>query len=68
MTAEELAERRSRKDAIRTENAERRPRNDRAERSGSGDRGRRYRDEDEASTTVGFGSDVPAFMTVSAKV
>jgi len=58
--AEELAERRQRKEAIRTENG--RAKTERPER------GRRYRDEDDHNTTVGFGSETPAFMMVSAKV
>ena len=63
--AEELAERRKRKDAIRNENADRKPRNERPERASGGHR--RDRDDD-VNTTVGFGSETPAFMMVSAKV
>ncbi|MGE0279660.1 MAG: DEAD/DEAH box helicase [Rhizobiaceae bacterium] len=58
--AEELAERRQRKEAIRAENGRK------AERPH--DRPRRYKDDDDVNTTVGFGSDTPAFMMVSAKV
>ena len=69
VSAEEFSERRSRKDAIRTENTERgRGRDDRHDRKGSGERPRRYREDDEVNTTVGFGSETPAFMMVSAKV
>jgi superfamily II DNA/RNA helicase len=60
------APRPERKDAIRQGNAERdrgdvrapQPRRDRD------DRGRRYRDQDDVNTIVGFGDDVPAFMKI----
>jgi superfamily II DNA/RNA helicase len=64
--AEELAERRQRKEAIRAENGRKADRPSHAERP-SHERPRRYKD-DEVNTTVGFGSDTPAFMMVSAKV
>jgi len=57
----DIGERRSRKDAIRSANTD---------RKGSGnqrDHGRRHRQEED-DATVGFGDDVPAFMRIVAKV
>jgi len=57
----DIDERRSRKDAIRSANTD---------RKGSGnqrDHGRRHRHEED-DATVGFGDDVPAFMRIVAKV
>ncbi|MFC5037487.1 DEAD/DEAH box helicase [Tianweitania sediminis] len=65
------AERRERREAIRQGNAERerqmpnRPEQPRRDRD---DRGRRYRDQDDVNTVVGFGDDVPAFMKIAVPV
>jgi len=59
----EGGERRSRKDAIRGENAARKAQDD-----GRQQRGGRHRHDEDDDKTVGFGDDVPAFMMVSAKV
>ncbi|WP_274629543.1 DEAD/DEAH box helicase [Arvimicrobium flavum] len=68
--AEALEERRNRKEAIKANNAEREPHRDNEQPRGNGrqDRPRRYRDEDEVNTVVGFGDDTPAFMKVAMKV
>ncbi|TIW29347.1 MAG: ATP-dependent helicase, partial [Mesorhizobium sp.] len=65
----DIAERRARKDAIRSEN-ERKGSGNRHEQRGDArpqrDRPGRHREEDDA--TIGFGDDVPAFMRIVAKV
>ncbi len=62
----ESEERRSRKDAIRGENAARKAHDDnRPQRDHRGGRHRHAEDDDK---TVGFGDDVPAFMKIVAKV
>jgi superfamily II DNA/RNA helicase len=60
--AAEPAERRERKEAIRSENAERKAKPERNEK-----RPARQHQEDN-DRTVGFGDDVPAFMRIIAKV
>jgi len=66
----DIAERRARKDAIRSEN-ERKGSSDRHEQRGEArpqrDRPGRHRQEED-DATVGFGDDVPAFMRIVAKV
>ncbi|MBL8584211.1 MAG: DEAD/DEAH box helicase [Rhizobiaceae bacterium] len=67
----DIAERRSRKEAIAASNSERKERNEQrgeeARRPPRPERGRGYRDEDEPNTVVGFGDDVPAFMRIAIK-
>ena len=69
-------ERRARKDAIKSENVERKPqperaqqprRDDRRPREDRSDRYHRHQSQDD-DRTVGFGDDMPAFMKVVAKV
>ncbi len=73
-TAPEREERKSRKNAIRAENTERKPREERPAAVGDynisrPERKRQYRDEFRNDPApVGFGEDVPAFMKVVAKV
>ncbi|SFK77966.1 Superfamily II DNA and RNA helicase [Mesorhizobium albiziae] len=83
VAADAPVEKRERKEAIRSDNAERKARPERAEqprrddrprrddhRGGRPDRSeqnRRQREQDDDGT-VGFGDDMPAFMRVSAKV
>ncbi|TIT90052.1 MAG: ATP-dependent helicase, partial [Mesorhizobium sp.] len=66
----DIAERRARKDAIRSEN-DRKGSANRNEQRGDGrpqrDRPARHRQEED-DATVGFGDDVPAFMRIVAKV
>jgi superfamily II DNA/RNA helicase len=68
-TVADIGERRQRKEAIRSENTERKA--DRNEQRGDSrpqrDRPARHRQEDN-DTTVGFGDDMPAFMRIVAKV
>jgi len=69
----ETAERRSRKDAIRAANSERRGTEQRAsERKGRSDthsgRDHRRHREDDDDAVVGFGDDVPDFMKIQARV
>ena len=60
-------ERRTRKAAIRSDNAERKSADeDRAQREMRGSR-RRRDDEDDDNKVVGFGEDVPAFMNIPVK-
>lgn len=60
------APRRERKDAIRQSNTERSERSARPEpRRERDERPRRYRDNDDVNTVVGFGDDVPAFMNIA---
>jgi superfamily II DNA/RNA helicase len=72
--AEESSDRPARKDAIRSENAERKadPRRSSpdAKPAGAGKptRSRSPRRDEDDDATVGFGEDMPAFMKVSAKV
>ena len=70
-------ERRARKDAIKSENSERKPqperaqqprRDDRRPREDRSDRHHRHQSQDDNDRTVGFGDDMPAFMKVVAKV
>jgi superfamily II DNA/RNA helicase len=61
---EAVEERRARKGAIRSDNAERKGRPEQRR----DDRPRRHRDDDDVNTTVGFGDDMPAFMKVAVKV
>jgi superfamily II DNA/RNA helicase len=70
VSAEDVAERRSRKEAIRADNAERRQHKDSHDQRSGGryDRPRRGRDEDDVNTVVGFGDDMPAFMKIAVKV
>ncbi len=71
--AEVIEERRQRKQAIRTNNTDRRgkdaerPARD-AVRPARTERPSRHRDNDENNTVVGFGDDMPAFMNVVAKL
>ena len=69
---EDVAERRSRKNAIRTENQERKGNgmrdHDRVPDRSRDEKPRRYRDDLGVNTTIGFGDETPAFMMVSAKV
>ena len=61
---EPIADRQARKEAIRSDNAERKVQPEQRDR-----RPRRHRDDDDdGNTTVGFGDETPAFMMVSAKV
>ncbi|MGE3305988.1 MAG: DEAD/DEAH box helicase [Rhizobiaceae bacterium] len=65
--------RRSRRDAIKSNNDERRARPaseqpQPRERQDRNERPRRHREDDDVNTTVGFGDDMPAFMRVTAKV
>jgi superfamily II DNA/RNA helicase len=62
VSAESLAERRTRKEAIRSENTQRKVQPEQRDRH---DRPRRHED---INTTVGFGDETPAFMMVSAKI
>ena len=62
----EVEERRSRKDAIRSENAARKSQDD--GRQQRADRGGRHRHAEDDDKTLGFGDDVPAFMKIPAKV
>lgn len=73
----DVVERRARKDAIRSENTERKSsdRNERAPERGDtrpqrGDNNRpgRQRHQEDNDATVGFGDDMPAFMRIVAKV
>ncbi|RWF38234.1 MAG: ATP-dependent helicase, partial [Mesorhizobium sp.] len=68
-TVADIGERRARKEAIRSENSERRgDRNDqRGEPKRERDRPARHRQEED-DATVGFGDDMPAFMRIVAKV
>ncbi|MEZ5781766.1 MAG: DEAD/DEAH box helicase [Rhizobiaceae bacterium] len=73
VSADDLSERRSRKEAVRAENKERSaPRETTDSRSNNrgdrNDRGRRHRDDDDSNTVVGFGDDMPAFMKIAVKV
>ncbi|RFC65634.1 MULTISPECIES: DEAD/DEAH box helicase [Mesorhizobium] len=61
------AERRSRKDAIRNDNADRKVQPEQRDRPARNHR-RHRDDDDDINTTVGFGDETPAFMMVSAKV
>ncbi len=64
---QQAEERHARKEAIRSENAERKGRPERDDhRPTRGDR-RKHR-EDNDDTVVGFGDDVPAFMNIAVKV
>ncbi len=63
VSAEAVEEHRARKHAIRAENAERKAKHERRD-----DRPRRYRDDDDVNTVVGFGDDIPAFMKVAVKL
>jgi superfamily II DNA/RNA helicase len=68
--AEVIEARRQRKQAIRSENSQRKSGPEepgREERPARSDRSHRRRD-DEANTVVGFGDDMPAFMKVAVKV
>ncbi len=64
---EVIEARRQRKQAIRSDNTDRKAKPDHAEPPSRGDRNRRQREQDDDGT-VGFGDDMPAFMRVSAKV
>lgn len=77
--AEVIEARRQRKQAIRSDNTERKPKPDHAEQPARAERPERPRREDRTAQnrrqreqdddgTVGFGEDMPAFMRVSAKV
>ncbi|RLP25392.1 DEAD/DEAH box helicase [Mesorhizobium sp. YM1C-6-2] len=71
--ADAAEERRARKDAIKSENADRGARSDRPAKPPRDDRPRRddkrrHRDDDINDGTVGFGDDMPAFMKIAAKV
>jgi len=78
IVAEPVEERRQRKDAIKSDNAQRAareerparedraPREDRPRRDDN--RRRNRRDDDIHDGTIGFGGDVPAFMQIAAKV
>lgn len=63
VSAEAVEEHRVRKHAIRAENAERKAKHERRD-----ERPRRYRDDDDVNTVVGFGDDIPAFMKVAVKL
>src|SRR5690606_3080105 len=71
--ADAAEERRARKDAIKSDNADRGARSDRPAKPPREDRPRRddkrrHRDDDINDGTVGFGDDMPAFMKIAAKV
>ncbi len=74
--ADAAEERRARKDAIKSDNADRGARSDRPAKPAREDRSdrprrddkRRHRDDDINDGTVGFGDDMPAFMKIAAKV
>jgi superfamily II DNA/RNA helicase len=71
--ADATEERRARKDAIKSDNADRGARSDRPAKPPREDRPRRddkrrHRDDDINDGTVGFGDDMPAFMKIAAKV
>ena len=66
VAADDVAERRTRKDVIRSENAERKARPERAEQA-RGD-GRVSRQDKDDGATLGFGDDMPAFMRIAAKI
>ncbi len=71
--ADAVEERRARKDAIKSDNADRSARSDRPAKPPREDRPRRddkrrHRDDDINDGTVGFGDDMPAFMKIAAKV
>ncbi len=61
---EAVEERRARKEAIRSDNADRRGKPEHRR----DDRPRRHRDDDDVNTVVGFGDDMPAFMKVAVKL
>ena len=63
VSAEAVEEHRARKHAIRAENADRKSKHERRD-----DRPRRYREDDDVNTVVGFGDDIPAFMKVAVKI
>ncbi|GHD08113.1 DEAD/DEAH box helicase [Tianweitania populi] len=58
------APRHDRRDAIRQGNAERQEARAPQPRRDRDDRNRRYRDQDDVNTVVGFGDDIPAFMKI----
>ena len=67
---EERQERAARREAIKSDNANRSPRNERPARPRRDDKPERSRrrNDDDNDGTVGFGDDVPAFMQVAGKV
>lgn len=65
---EPAEEKRARKDAIRNDNTDRKARPEHRDERPRRDDRRRHRDDDEPNNVVGFGDDLPAFMTVSAKI
>ena len=68
---EPVAEKRERKDAIRSENAARKAQPEQRDRPRShnrDERPRRYRDDEEINTVVGFGDETPAFMLIPTKI
>jgi superfamily II DNA/RNA helicase len=70
----DIGERRARKEAIRSDNTERRASPDRVPERGDtrpqrdSNRPARHRQEDNDDATVGFGDEMPAFMRIVAKV
>ena len=58
------APRPDRREAIRQSNAERQEARSPQPRRDRDDRNRRYRDQDDVNTVVGFGDDIPAFMKI----
>jgi superfamily II DNA/RNA helicase len=69
--AEVIEARRQRKQAIRSENAQRKTGPEegrREERPARSDRSHRRHGDDESNTVIGFGDDMPAFMKVAVKV
>ncbi|MGO4833696.1 DEAD/DEAH box helicase, partial [Rhizobiaceae sp. 2RAB30] len=61
---EAVEERRARKEAIRSDNADRRGKPEHRR----DDRPRRHRDDADVNSVVGFGDDMPAFMKVAVKL
>ena len=62
MAAEVQEAKTSRRDAIKSENAERKGRPEREQRGGN------WRQDDNDPAPVGFGEDIPAFMKIPARV
>ncbi|MBS9720328.1 DEAD/DEAH box helicase [Tianweitania sp. BSSL-BM11] len=59
------APRQDRREAIRQKNAEHQEARAPQPRRERDDRNRRYRDQDDVNTVVGFGDDIPAFMKIA---
>ncbi|PSJ64086.1 RNA helicase [Mesorhizobium soli] len=66
--SEDKAERPSRRESIKAENAERKVRHETGDSHKHEDRRSRHRKEDDDNKVVGFGDDIPAFMLISAKI